>query len=142
MNVMLLLADFAQRDSIGKLNAIGMGWAHTTTPLGQHALVLLIDVDEDELGIEHELKVKLVDDAGDPVVDQSGPVEAEIGMTPNRSGDVAATSVTSIPINLAAGLPLKEGAYTWEVTCSTNPDKHWKRAFEVRGKSPSATRVT
>ncbi|USX49868.1 hypothetical protein [Lentzea sp. HUAS12] len=127
MNVTVLLADHAQSGLGGKMNALGVGWARTGTPLGSHSVILFAEVDESEVEVCHRLTLRLVDEAGNPVSDPSGgPIEAEADLVVNDTFGVA-----GIAVNIGAGLPLEPGVYAWEVLTSASADLVGKRRFLV-----------
>ncbi|UMP02240.1 hypothetical protein [Amycolatopsis sp. EV170708-02-1] len=133
MNIVVQLADYAQGQPGQKVNALGMGWTRTGTPLGIHSLILLIEADENERGMTVPLYIRLVDESGTSVTDQSGTkldVEAEfhIGESADE-GEIL--GVVPVVLSLAAGLPLEPGFYKWEVTSPSFPDEKWTRAFKV-----------
>jgi len=49
----VLLADFAQADASGKVNALGLGWSLTGTPIPNHAVVIMLKVGWDETNKPH-----------------------------------------------------------------------------------------
>jgi hypothetical protein len=134
MNIIVLLADYAQGSPGEKFSALGLGWSKTSTPLGIHSLVLLVDPDEEDLEGEYHLDLRLLDEAGNIVEDPSGNKigaagELRIAANSSRSG---IRGVSPLVIALGPGLPLKPGAYRWEVTSPSFPGRSWSRQFEVQ----------
>jgi hypothetical protein len=56
----VLLADFAQADAAGKVNALGLGWSVTSTPIPNHAVVIMLKVGWDETNTPHHLTSNLL----------------------------------------------------------------------------------
>ncbi|WP_434438701.1 DUF6941 family protein [Lentzea sp. E54] len=130
MNITVLLADYAQTQD-GKLNALGVGWARTSTPLGTHAVILFVDAEETEIGANHILKLRLVDGNGEAVLDPGGgAIAADVDLAVQDPEGVA-----TVAVNLAPGLPLSLGEYIWEVRTAAVPGTVWKRAFKVVDKA-------
>lgn len=64
MRIDTFLADYAQIETNGKANVLGLGWTVTTSPLGQHSLVVLFSADWDETNILHKFRVEFLDGDG------------------------------------------------------------------------------
>lgn len=122
MRFSLFLADFAQTDEKGKINAIGLSWTNITTPLPPFAVVIVVDIDWSETNQPHRVTCELLDDDGQPVRVQ-GPVGAqplrfemqvEAGRPPRTIHGTAFRS--ALAVNVGGGMPLAPGRYQWRVS--------------------------
>lgn len=145
----MLLADFAQTDSAGKVNALGLGWSVTSTPTPNHAVVVILRVGWDEANVQHHLTLQLLTADGQNAVEVPTPfgsqplmveVDFEVGRPP---GMAAGSSIDhSLAINLSPGLPLPPGRYDWRLQIGPEQRDEWRAAFTVRqppGASGTAT---
>ncbi|GLY35258.1 hypothetical protein Amsp01_012820 [Amycolatopsis sp. NBRC 101858] len=133
MRLFIQLADYAQGGAGQKLNAIGLGWTRTTTPLQAHVVVITLEPSVDDLGNRLKFDVRLLDHAGQPVLDNSGDdisahVEFDVDL---QQFDRRIPGLTPIILGIERGLPLVPGIYRWEVTSTESPDEIWHRSFEV-----------
>lgn len=139
MEAHVLLADFAQTDSAGKVNALGLGWSVTTTPTPHHAVVVVLRVGWEEANVRHHLTLRLLTADGLNAVEVPTPfgnqplmveVDFEVGRPP---GLAAGSSIDhSLAINLSPGLPLPPGRYEWRLQVGTQRREEWRAAFTVR----------
>lgn len=122
MRVSLFLADYAQSDDKGKINAIGLAWTNILTPLPPFAVVLIIDIDWSETNQPHRVDCELLDDDGQAVTVQ-GPLGAqplrfemqvEAGRPPRTIHGTAFRSVMAV--NVGGGMPLPAGRYQWRAS--------------------------
>lgn len=137
MKVQVFLADAAQADPSGKINALGLGWRSCPTPVPAFALVIILDVDWDETNKRHKLTVELVDHDGRATT-ATGPfgpqpirfeAVAEAGRAP---GSVRGMSVRlPLSISVGAGLQLEPGLYSWRVSVEGFPDSTATETFHV-----------
>jgi hypothetical protein len=135
----VLLADFAQSDSAGKVNALGLGWSVTVTPTPHHAVVVILRVAWDEANIKHHLTLRLLTADGLNAVEVPTPfgsqplvveAEFEIGRPP---GLAHGSSIDhSLAINVGSGLPLAAGRYEWRLQVDDEQREDWHAAFTVR----------
>lgn len=126
MKLVVLTADAAQTDPVGKVHAIGLGWSAATSPLSQTALVIIIDLDPDEKARDqYRLIGHLHDAEGKNIHSANGrPIGFELTMQSEQTGDsninpLAEWGVTdrlSAAITLPAGLKLGPGRYEWRVS--------------------------
>ncbi|MEV6897472.1 hypothetical protein [Amycolatopsis sp. NPDC051372] len=134
MRLYLAMVDYAQGSSNAKVNAIGLGWSQTITPLPHHGLALFIDFDASEIG-EIEADFVLLDDAGEVVKDPDGSeTRVKLGMRPDVNPD-AEPVATTVPLTLdiGAGMPLPAGKYRWRATVTRGNDvSETERPFTVR----------
>lgn len=136
MEAHVLLADFAQSDSSGKVNALGLGWSVTTTPTPNHAVVVILRVGWDETNINHHLALRLLTADGLNAVEVptpfgSQPLTVEIDVEVGRPPGLAHGSSIdySLAINIGPGLPLVPGRYEWRLQIGGN---EWRAAFTVQ----------
>ncbi|GGF35043.1 hypothetical protein GCM10011519_05620 [Marmoricola endophyticus] len=125
MEATVLLANSAQGDSSGTVHALGLGWTQTTTPLGQCAVVVFLELEPHEQLTSRDLHLELVDEDGtqvlfgtDPTTDQPAPLTiagkieaaAQAGHTPCTS------TTNALAFNIAAGMALKDNTrYEWRL---------------------------
>jgi hypothetical protein len=141
----VLLADYAQSDNSGKVNALGLGWSVTRTPTPHHAVVVSLKVGWDETNIKHRLALKLLTADGLNAVEAPtavGPqpllveVEFEVGRPP---GLPHGSSIDhTLAINIGPGLPLEPGRYEWRLAIDNTERDEWRAAFLVRTRQGDA----
>lgn len=114
MKIQVLLADFAQSDDRGKINAIGIGWTTVPTPLPQHAVAILFQADWHESNEPHQFSLDLVDEDGQlvqfigedgeqaPFMNLEG--QFEVGRPPGLTKGTPLTQALSV--NMPPGMPL------------------------------------
>ena len=114
MNIQVLLADFAQADDRGKINAIGLGWSTVPTPLPQHAVAVIFQADWHESNERHQFTLDLVDEDGTlvsfgnedgddaPVLNLEG--EFEVGRPPGLTKGTPL--IQTLAVNMPPGMPL------------------------------------
>lgn len=139
MRVQVMLADFAQVDSSGKVHAIGLGWAQTSVPTGMVAVIALIEFEPGEALTKRTVELTLQDEAGKTVeVDLgSAPIPLRIAaeVRPNQpEGLPPGTPLTApLAINVGAGLPLEPGRlYSWRVIIDGESRADWTARFATR----------
>jgi hypothetical protein len=122
VRLFVFLADAAQADPAGKVNALGLGWQTCASPAPAFALVIFLDVDWDETNTEHQLTCELLTADGHPVAVEGpfGPQQisfqavAEVGRPP---GTAHGTSLrVPLALSVAQGLQLNPGRYQWRVS--------------------------
>jgi hypothetical protein len=135
----VLLADFAQSDNSGKVNALGLGWSVTVTPTPNHAVVIVLRVGWDEANIQHRLVLRLLTADGLNAVEVptpfgSQPLVVEVGLEVGRPPGLAQGSTIdhSLAINVGPGLPLTPGRYEWRLRINDREQEDWRAAFTVR----------
>lgn len=137
MKITLLLADFAQADQQGRVNALGLGWKTCPTPLPPLGLVVFLDIDWNETNQPHKLMCDLLTADGQPVM-ISGPLgsqpvhieaQVEAGRPPGTIHGTAARM--PLAINIAGGTPLAPGRYEWRVGVEGFPEETAVEAFLV-----------
>ena len=135
----MLLADFAQGDNTGKVNALGLGWSVTTTPTPHHAVVIILKVGWDEANIQHHMTLTLLNaDGGNvevPTPVGAQPLMVEVDFEVGRPPGLARGSSIdhSTAINVGPGLPLPPGRYEWRMRIDDDQREEWRAAFVVRG---------
>lgn len=139
MEAHVLLADFAQSDNSGKVNALGLGWSVTGTPTPNHAVVIVLRVGWDEANIQHRLVLRLLTADGLNAVEVptpfgSQPLVVEVGLEVGRPPGLAQGSTIdhSLAINVGPGLPLTPGRYEWRLRINDQEQDDWRAAFTVR----------
>jgi hypothetical protein len=142
----LFLADYAQSDEKGKINAIGLGWTTTGTPLPAFAVVIILDIDWSETNEPHQVTCELLTDDGQQVM-VPGPVAsqplrfevvAEAGRPPGIAHGTAIR--TSLSVNVGAGVPLAPGRYQWRASVERFDDATTTESFLVHA-APAAPRA-
>ncbi|HWO66687.1 MAG TPA: hypothetical protein VNO31_42320 [Umezawaea sp.] len=133
MKITVLLADFATPDVNNKVNALGLGWARTGTPLGVHSILLLVEASQDEQGVTHNLNIRLLNMDGNIVSDaQGGQLEINAEFTVEDQGNAPQVpNMVPLVVTLSAGMTLEPGVYRWEVTSPSFPGESWNRPFQV-----------
>lgn len=125
MNIQVLLADYAQSDDRGKINAIGLGWTTAPTPLPQHAIAILFQADWHESNERHQFQLDLVDEDGQlvqylgeegepsPFLNLEG--EFEVGRPPGLTKGTPL--IQALAVNMPPGMPLEPlRRYEYRVT--------------------------
>jgi len=133
VRLFIQLADYAQGGAGQKLNAIGLGWTKTATPLQAHAVVVMLEPGDEDLGRRFKFEIRLVDHGGQAVSDGNGvdiAAHMELDVEPEQI-DVRVPGLTPIILGLDRGLPLEPGIYRWEVTATDFPETSWHRSFQV-----------
>ncbi|MGH3329096.1 MAG: DUF6941 family protein [Streptomycetales bacterium] len=139
MQATLLLADAANRDADGKVNALGMGWSITSAPTPPMALIMLFKVPWDETNRKHHLRLSLVDSDGQPVEVPApmgtGPIEVrgefEAGRPPGVPKGTAIDMSQVVPVG--PGIPLRPGhTYQWRLEIDDQPREEWVASFYIR----------
>lgn len=142
MEAHVLLADFAQVDAAGKVNALGLGWSVTSTPAPNHAVVVMVRVGWDETNISHHLSLSLLTADGLHAVEIATPVgsqplqvemDFEVGRPPGLPP--GSTIDHAVAINVGQGLPLAPGRYEWRMRIGDHERDDWRAAFLVRAST-------
>jgi hypothetical protein len=140
----VLLADFAQSDSSGKVNALGLGWSVTSAPTPHHAVVVVLRVSWEEANTPHSLALRLLTADGLNAVEVptpfgSQPLMVEVGFEVGRPPGLAKGSTIdhSLAINIGPGLPLTPGRYEWRLQIDDQEREDWRAAFTVRPPQPA-----
>lgn len=139
MEAHVLLADFAQSDNSGKVNALGLGWSVTVTPTPHHAVVVALRVGWDEATEKHHLALCLLTADGNSAVEIPTPfglqplvveIDVEVGRPP---GLQRGSSIDHwLAVNIGAGLPLPPGRYEWRLQIDQDQRDEWRADFTVR----------
>jgi hypothetical protein len=153
--IRILLADFANSDSVGKVNVIGAAWQVTARlPTGLTpalTLVVLVNLPPRYYGEQFAFGVSLYDEPGDIVrLPLPGPVgEAQAlriqqvakAERPNVPGVVIPSnslpSQTQFILSFPGGLLLTPGLYYWQVEIDGNTRPDWRAEFLVAGPPPA-----
>lgn len=145
MRAHVLLADFAQPDSSGKMGALGLGWSITTTPTPPHAVIVLLKVGWTETNKPHQLQLSLLTADGQhavvaptPFGDQPLTVEAKIEVGRPAGLPEGSAVEHNFAINLGAGIPLAAASrYEWRLTIDGKENEEWAAPFFVRPSDPA-----
>lgn len=140
MEAHVLLADFAQTDMSGKVNALGLGWSVTQTPTSNMAVVVMVKVGWNETNQKHRLRLNLLTTDGHHAVNVPTPLgvqplqlegEFEVG----RPADLPEGSTIdhALAVNVGPGLALPPGRYEWRLKIDDQDEATWRAAFVVRG---------
>lgn len=134
----VLLADFAQTDPSGKVNALGMGWSVTRSPTSPMAVIVFVKVGWNETNRAHTMSVSLLTADGAHAVTVPGPVgevplqvqgEFEVGRPAGLPE--GSTIDHALAVNIQP-LPLEPGRYEWRLTIDDREDETWRAAFVVK----------
>lgn len=114
MRASVFVADFAQTDDRGKVNAIGMAWSTVGTPLPPHGVAIILEVDWHEANERRYFVLELLDEDGEPVsFDGTGEPalrlegEFEVGRPPGLAKGTPLFQ--NFAVNIPGGLPLPAG---------------------------------
>jgi Family of unknown function (DUF6941) len=145
VRVTLLLADAAQPAGSAKVSALGLGWSATSSPTTPMALVVLIDLDQDEYG-RHEFRVWLSprgEDAAVKVKGADGDAALEFGgafevQAPDEVVEDVPARV-NLALNVAPSLPVSPGrVYEWRAEIDGVRNEAWSVPFYVRPEPSNA----
>lgn len=146
MEAHVLLADFAQTDPNGKVNALGIGWSLTPSPIPHMAVIVIIKVAWTETNRPHRMTLSLLTADGTHAVMVPGPVgqiplqiqaEFEVGRPPGLPE--GSTIDHALAVNMSA-LPLEPGRYEWRLVIDDHDEDSWRAAFVVsQSKTPPAS---
>jgi hypothetical protein len=120
VNVTMLLADSAQVAE-GKLYILGGGWSLTGPDPSPSAIVIKLEIDWHETGVEHHWELFLEDADGQPVLvdtpDGVQPVELRGDLSVMQPEGVIEGTPVDVPMAVNLGpLPLQPGMrYTWRM---------------------------
>ena len=140
MRLILLLADAAQADPSGKVNALGLGWNAIGAATVPFSVVLLMDVEWVETNRPYHVKVQLLTQDGQPVLVEGGdgarvPVVLEARAEVGRPPGLAPGSMLRMPVvfTIGTGVPIPQGRYVWRASIEGHPDWTADEPFDVRG---------
>ena len=138
MEAPVLLADFAQADANGKVNALGLGWSVTGTPIPNHAVVMMLKIGWDEANTPRHLTLSLLTADGAHAVDVPTPfgpqplqveMDFEVGRPP---GLVRGSTIDhAVAINVGS-LSLQPGRYEWRLEIGDEQRDNWRAPLLVR----------
>lgn len=140
MEAHVLLADFAQVDQAGKVNALGIGWGVTTSPTPHMAVIVMVKVGWNEANRPHRMILSLLTADGEHAVTVPGPVgeqlvplhvEGEFQVGRPAGLPEGSTLDHALAVNLAAGVSLLPGRYEWRLTIDGHVEETWRAAFVV-----------
>lgn len=140
MEAVVLLANAAEANQNGLVNALGLGWSVTGTPTPPAAIVVMMKVPWTDTNQQHDFCLKLVDADGQEVMlgqnPQTGEVaplqlvgQFEVGRPPGLPHGTSLDN--ALTINIGPGLPLVPGAiYQWRL--EVNGSEVAAQSFFVR----------
>lgn len=147
MEAHVLLADFAQTDLSGRVNALGMGWSVTQTPTSNMSVVVMVKVGWNETNRKHRLSLNLLTADGQHAVQAPTPfglqplqVEGEFEVGRPAGLPEGSTIDHALAINVAPGLPLTPGRYEWRLKIDDVEDETWRAAFVVLSSTDEPNR--
>lgn len=127
----LVLADFAETDSSGKVHLLGGGWTVLSGGPGPHAVVVFLKVSPDQADKAITVTLRLVSKESRVVVEQLGPgglqqleITGQVVLNIPPEWDPSVDLDATFTINLGP-LLLSAGTYTW--------------VAEIGGKEAAAT---
>lgn len=141
MKVSVLLADKGTNNpAAGTLNLLNVGWGVTklsgriTAP---HAVAVFFEADLAECNRPVAVVLELVNDDGQ-VVDLPGPagpqpmrLEQSLTIVPPGGAPTGTVGKANTLLEIAPGLPLAPGTYSWRVTVDGHHEEHWTASFYV-----------
>lgn len=145
----MILGDYANADSAGKVNILGAGWqVAPLQPTGftpPHALAALIAAPPRYYDQEFAVTITLRDEAGQPV-QVPGPIgepqtlrvqqilKAERPAAPGMLTMDKPWAQAKVMVNFLNGLPLQGShLYTWDLEIEGTPNPAWAVSFFVAG---------
>ncbi|MGH3548406.1 MAG: DUF6941 family protein [Pseudonocardiaceae bacterium] len=138
MEAHVLLADFAQTDMSGKVNALGLGWSVTQTPTSNMTVVVMVKVGWNETNQKHRLSLNLLTADGQHAVNVPTPlgiqplqVEGEFEAGRPAGLPEGSTVDHAIAVNVGPGLALTPGRYEWRLKIDNDEEVTWRAAFVV-----------
>ncbi len=138
MEAQVLLADFAQADASGKINALGLGWSIVTTPVPNHAVIIMLKVGWDEANTQRHLTLSLLTADGANAVEiptpfGPQPLQVEMDFEVRRPPGLAHGSTIDhgVAFNVGA-LPLEPGRYEWRLRIGDEERGSWRAPFLAR----------
>jgi hypothetical protein len=127
----LVLADFAETDSSGKVHLLGGGWTILRGGAGSHAVVVFLKIPTDQADKAITVTVRLVNKESQVVAEQLGPggkqrleITGQVVSSIPPEWDQSVDLDAIFAINLGQ-LLLPAGTYTW--------------VAEIEGKEAAAT---
>ena len=138
MRAAVFLADAAQVDASGKVNALGLGWRSCPSPVPAFTIVIVLDIDWDETNTPHRLTIELLTQDGQPATATGpfGPQPIWFQATAEAGRAVGAVPGTSVrmpfAISIGAGLQLEPGLYQWRVSVEGFPDATATESFNFQ----------
>lgn len=133
VDVTILLADAAQVAD-GKLFILGGGLTVTgprPQPLG---IAIRIEVPWDRANVQHEWRLELLDEDGQPVRAQDRPIVVAGKFEAGRPAGLRPGTPLNVPLAINfATLPLQPGhSYTWQLSINGQIRNEWRASFFVR----------
>lgn len=142
MRAVVFLADAAQIDPSGKVNALGLGWRSCPSPVPAFTLVIVLDIDWSETNTPHRLNIELLTQDGQPanVTGPFGPQPIRFAATAEAGRPAGAVHGTSVrmpfAVNIGTGLQLEPGMYEWRVSVEGFPDATATESLNIQPPPP------
>ncbi|WP_328494953.1 hypothetical protein OHS59_21005 [Streptomyces sp. NBC_00414] len=151
MDVTLSLAQAANIDVSGHLNALGLSWEIIgPSPLPAFVVVAVVRVPPDQSKQALRAELRLVDASGQDVTLGDGSerkmlIQDTITVPPASERPAGLSGGAAMIVEMSAGLVLDPGLYEWILTVSGESRPEWRRRFYVRAKAdeyPPRLRLT
>lgn len=133
--VTLMLAQYAQAAD-GMLNVIGAGWTQMGPQPGPFAIAGIVELPWDAAGVQHKMRLDLLDDQGKAVLVQTPEgekpllVEGVFDVAPMPGTKRGTPLVMPIAINLPPQA-IPAGRYEWRLELDGETHEDWRLGFNV-----------
>ena len=140
-DVTVLLANAANLDASGQVNALGLGWEIIgPSPLPGFVVIVQVKASEDQREERFNVRLQLLDSGGNVVAsgqqDAMEPLDVEFQGEPSPAAKVPAglRGGAAVILEMGPGLLLEPGIYEWVVSIEGETQPHWRQRFYVRAK--------
>jgi hypothetical protein len=140
-DVTILLANAANLDASGQVNALGLGWSIIgPSPLPGFVVIVKVMAPEEQREERFNVRLQLLDSVGNVVAsgeqDSMEPLDVQFQGEPTSSAKVPAglSGGAAVILELGPGLLLEPGIYEWVVSIDGETQPHWRQRFYVRAK--------
>lgn len=141
VDVTILLADAANLDDAGRVNALGLGWEIIgPPPLSGFTVIVKLTASEERRGERFTIRLQLLDSTGTPVVwgqkDPAEPLDVQFNVEVSRASTVPAgmKEGAAVILEMGPGLLLEPGIHEWVASVDGETKPHWRQPFYVRAK--------
>jgi hypothetical protein len=141
MDVTLALAQAANIDVNGHINALGLGWEVIgPSPLPAFVVIAVVrgpsELPEQAMSTE----LRMVDSQGRLVTQRDDPdrellIQNELTMAPASERPAGLLGGAAMVVSMSAGLILDPGLYEWVLSVNGESRSDWRRKFYVRAKN-------
>ncbi|WP_438818525.1 DUF6941 family protein [Streptomyces brasiliscabiei] len=141
MDVTLALAQAANVDASGNINALGLGWEVIgPSPLPPFVVIAVVRVPPEQAELPIAAELRMVDSDGKLVTQRDDPdrdllVRNELKVAPAPERPPGLPAGVAMVVSMSAGLILDPGLYEWVLTVNGESRTHWRRRFYVRAKA-------